>query len=476
MYDPAWYVSLHQEIPKNWQSMWSSDVDGGIETVFSPSTEEDPRAIYIDKARWEYLKNMQDNQAAVANDIKDLVSPTRRVGRSIFLDRAGIKLANIDRVFNVTLSKVSYIKQQDMEHLFYVDLAGGPGAFTQYIQYRRPNSRGWGITIKGYPPTEWHLLDTEIMDNRFNIINGERGDGNLILAAEEFVATVNQQTSLPIIGNDINIPGSTRGVDVVVADGWMEPDKTSDAKYKNLTSKHGSGNIYHYAETLNFDLVAIELAVAVQLVRVGGNIVCKVTDTNTERMAQLLYLVSQCFEVFTIFKPISSRPANAEKYVIGLYKRSNIENIIKILVRLQNFISAEHLRLEAKEPIAISLAPSRIISKIDDKFAAWLTTTNNFYLDDQIKYTERIKNYTEAKGITSEDIDLERLYTFWRLPGMYGVDYHPELSKVPITGTRRSFKSEEEKERYKVQESQTRIGGLWRTSGQGRGRGRGRGN
>lgn len=474
MLDPCFYVGDHQEVPENWANMWSGDLDGTIEAAFSPAGDGDPRAIYVDPRLWEQLKNIQDNIASgnEPREAKDLIAPTGRVGRSIFLDRAGLKLANIDRIFNVTLSTVTYCNQQDPGHFLFVDLAGGPGAFTQYIQYRRPNSLGWGITLKGYNPTEWHLLDTELMKGRFNIINGKNGDGNLITESEQFVSTVRQQTSLSEKSIDLNIVGSTQGVDLVVADGWLEPDESSKGKYASVVAQYGR-NIYHYQELLNFDLVASELITAVQLVRIGGNLVCKVTDTNTERMAQLLYLVSQCFTVFTIFKPISSRPANPEKYVIGLTRRGNTEKIDLILKECQRLIIAEY-----NKPVgpvtSFSLAPSTLISKVDEKFAKWLYDTNNFYLQQQLMYTQRIRDYMMKKPVAVEQLDLERIYVFWRLPGMYGEDYHDNLETIPVTGTRVTRGRPERKRGESRREELPRsyAGELWRSHGRGRGRGK----
>ena len=46
----------------------------------------------------------------------------------------------------------------------------------------------------------------------------------------------------------------------------------------------------------------------------GGHFVCKVFDMFTPFSVGLFYLLYRCFERVCIFKPVTSRPANSERY------------------------------------------------------------------------------------------------------------------------------------------------------------------
>ena len=238
-------------------------------------------------------------------------------------------------------------------------------------------------------------------------------------------------TDGPALSAEIPIAGSRIGVDLVVADGWIGP--TMEASYKLGNRTITNKDNYYYEESINFDLVATELIVGIRVLRVGGNLVCKVTDTVTQRMAQLLYLVSQCFEAFTLFKPISSRAGNGEKYIIGLGKRNDIDNVVNILIDLQNLITNKQTIVN--------------IVNLDSNFIDYLTNLNNLFLNYLYKYSIKINNLivnnlNQISGnnltttIELDDLDLDRIYISWRLPGVYGTDYHPNLNSNNVSQKR----------------------------------------
>lgn len=51
----------------------------------------------------------------------------------------------------------------------------------------------------------------------------------------------------------------------------------------------------------------------------GGHFVCKVFDMFTPFSAGLFYLLYRCFRTVCLFKPVTSRPANSERYAITVY-------------------------------------------------------------------------------------------------------------------------------------------------------------
>ncbi len=54
--------------------------------------------------------------------------------------------------------------------------------------------------------------------------------------------------------------------------------------------------------------------VGIGCTHIGGNFVLKVFDTVTKLSAHVLFVLAQCFDELIMFKPASSRPANAERY------------------------------------------------------------------------------------------------------------------------------------------------------------------
>src|SRR5205085_11847172 len=98
------------------------------------------------------------------------------------------------------------------------------------------------------------------------------------------------------------------GVDLVMADGGFELESA-----------------YHRQEFLSSRLLLIQAIIGIACTREGGNFLLKVFDTVTLLSAQIIYALATAFKRITIFKPVSSRPANAERYLIGQDRKSSIQ-------------------------------------------------------------------------------------------------------------------------------------------------------
>jgi len=48
----------------------------------------------------------------------------------------------------------------------------------------------------------------------------------------------------------------------------------------------------------------------------GGHFVCKLFDVFTRFSVGLIYLMYRAFERVALFKPVTSRPANSERYAV----------------------------------------------------------------------------------------------------------------------------------------------------------------
>src|SRR5579872_1804532 len=80
---------------------------------------------------------------------RDLANPFEGIGRSIFMNRAAIKLANMDAIYGFTGHQTGLALLTVPEKITYCDVAAGPGGFTEYLQWRAPSSIGYGMTLKG---------------------------------------------------------------------------------------------------------------------------------------------------------------------------------------------------------------------------------------------------------------------------------------------------------------------------------------
>ena len=56
------------------------------------------------------------------------------------------------------------------------------------------------------------------------------------------------------------------------------------------------------------------IIIVCSFVSAGGNFVCKIFDMFTPFSVGLFYLLYRCFKRVCLFKPVTSRPANSERY------------------------------------------------------------------------------------------------------------------------------------------------------------------
>ena len=102
---------------------------------------------------YDELQKLKENLGNIDSSINRAVNPFESIGNSIFMSRAGVKLANIDAVYQLNGSLANIFSLQSeapntyTTPLTFCDIAGGPGAFSEYIFWRNPSSSGYGITL-----------------------------------------------------------------------------------------------------------------------------------------------------------------------------------------------------------------------------------------------------------------------------------------------------------------------------------------
>ena len=73
---------------------------------------------------------------------------------------------------------------------------------------------------------------------------------------------------------------------------------------------------FNKQEESSLNLIFAEICFAIILQKKGGSFVLKVFDTFTSCSIELLYVLSYLYETVHITKPLPSRPANSEKYIV----------------------------------------------------------------------------------------------------------------------------------------------------------------
>ena len=96
----------------------------------------------------------------------------------------------------------------------------------------------------------------------------------------------------------------------------------------------------------------------------------------------LIYLLYSSFDLLSIHKPNSSRPANAERYVICKWKRdrTHTEGILKYLTECHELLwhySQEKCGAGSSERDILELVPLEVLTRKDSNFYAYIRKSND---------------------------------------------------------------------------------------------------
>ena len=116
------------------------------------------------------------------------------------------------------------------------------------------------------------------------------------------------------------IPNIINNVSVVFADGGLQANNLDTEEHELLR------------------LLSAQLYVAIRSVNPGGTIIVKMFEGNIKPTRQILELVRISFQKMDIVKPVSSKLANSERYIIG-YGRKNVAD--ETLEKLREIVMSE---------------------------------------------------------------------------------------------------------------------------------------
>ncbi|XP_067301850.1 cap-specific mRNA (nucleoside-2'-O-)-methyltransferase 1 [Pseudorasbora parva] len=296
-------------------------------------------------------------------------NPYETIRGAFFLNRAAMKMANMDHVFDYmfTNPKDSQGKPQtrdkEGELLYFGDVCAGPGGFSEYVLWRRRwHAKGFGMTLKGandFKLEDFYAAPSELFEAYYGE-GGIDGDGD-----------ITRPENISAFRNFVLDSTEGRGLHFLMADGGF--------------SVEGQENIQ---EILSKQLLLCQFLTAMSSVRPGGHFVCKTFDLFTPFSVGLIYLLYLCFERVSLFKPVTSRPANSERYVVckGLKPGTDAvrEYMFTINLKLNQF---KHTDRDVTEVVPLD------IIKGDTDFFQFMINSNESHCAVQIKALAKIHAY-----------------------------------------------------------------------------------
>ncbi|KAL7546675.1 hypothetical protein ACHAWF_010978 [Thalassiosira exigua] len=258
---------------------------------------------------------------------------------SKFVNRSAIKLSNIDALLGFTLT-LSH--QQEHHPFIFVDLCGAPGGFSEYILYRhahparilssegrhgsvRPGTPGcrsspnkpcygFGMSLsgsnddgKGVPWDLDHLKQYHLC-SKGGTSTGERNLFWHMCIGADSTGSIYNWDNVIHLQRQINANVSQRKDDddshgplanLVVADGGFDAQRDSNNQ-----------------EAIAHKIVVSQTAAALALLRPGGIFVLKMFGFREHCTRRMLHYLYGRFDKLRFVKPILSRPASAERYLV----------------------------------------------------------------------------------------------------------------------------------------------------------------
>lgn len=280
----------------------------------------------------------------------------------LFMNRSAIKLANIDAILDFGLTRY----EESSGCFRFADLCGAPGGFSEYLLKRCQGSglhcQGYGMSLQGSNENgrgiDWKLQEGLTMENgiisQYQICRGADDSGDVFNWA-------NVQAFCSLIEND-----RQGGVHLVVADGGFDAQRDAENQ-EELTQK----------------LVICQVSVALGILRPGGTLVVKMFGFQSPVIRAMMIDTFSMFDSIVALKPISSRPASAERYVVFSAFRG----------RDPNFTG-----LKWQSRILLGMASSQSISKDDvERLVHYLNTFDRDLLNLNLKSCFSILSYLELK-------------------------------------------------------------------------------
>ncbi|XP_017870136.1 PREDICTED: cap-specific mRNA (nucleoside-2'-O-)-methyltransferase 1 [Drosophila arizonae] len=320
-------------------------------------------------------------------------NPFETIRCSIFLNRAAVKMANIDSLCQYMFTDPRDKNGQSLigpnELLYFADMCAGPGGFSEYVLYRKSwEARGFGFTLRGSNDFKLEKFFAASPES-FDTFYGVKDDGDIF--------NTSNQNSL----NDYIRKHTPQGVHFAMADGGF--------------SVEGQENIQ---EILSKQLYLCQFNTALKILRVGGSFVCKLFDLFTPFSVSLVYLMYKCFQQIAILKPNSSRPANSERYIICKYKLPDTEAIISYLDHVNEVLNVANGQKHQEDIVDVVELFNHNEMVQDVHFMEYIIDSNNVIGRKQIVGLRKIAAFAqnpELKEARQSEVRQECLKC-WGLP------------------------------------------------------------
>ncbi|OXB65405.1 hypothetical protein ASZ78_005032, partial [Callipepla squamata] len=287
-------------------------------------------------------------------------NPYEMIRGVFFLNRAAMKMANMDHVFDYMFTNPKdfegkpLIKERDPELLYFADVCAGPGGFSEYVLWRRKwHAKGFGMTLKG--PNDFKLEDFYSASSElFEPYYGEGGiDGD---------GDITRPENITAFRNFVLDNTDHKGVHFLMADGGF--------------SVEGQENLQ---EILSKQLMLCQFLMALSIVRTG-------------MFYPLMQESSSTAGKLTVSKKLSPNCLSGLlcRYVVCKGLKLGIDDVREYLFMVN--IRLNQLR---NSDVDVNLVVPLNVIKDDHDFYDYIVQSNESHCKIQIKALAKIRAFVQ---------------------------------------------------------------------------------
>jgi len=249
-------------------------------------------------------------------------------------------------------------------------IAEGPGGFAEALMKFRQdyyindvhNDEQWGITLKSN--SDKNIPDWKYKSSKLNIVYGQDDTGNIY-----------NIDNIHHLKNTLGV----NSMDLITADGGF--DFSSD---------------FNSQEEMSLRLLTCEVYCALVMQRPKGTFVVKVFDIFTPYSLKLINILSDNYETVKMIKPLTSRPANSEKYLLCSGFKGDIKyvDIVKVLVECNWDDGVSEYMMDVLESVTIN----NNVTKNIILFNTLYISRQVAYIQKTIDYINRFMHHTHSEN------------------------------------------------------------------------------
>jgi len=264
---------------------------------------------YINKTLRNYnhkIKKEIDNDPVLWEKTKKYLNPYEYINQPYIINSFSVcSYKPISRSFFKMIEILNHYNFKLPNNMKSFHLAEGPGGFIEALSYYRNNIQDiyYGMTLIDKNPSipKWKKNVQSLSNKNVILEYGFDKTGNLY-----------NKNNLIYIYKKYK-----HSIDFITGDGGFDFSLNFNNQEEN-----------------SLNLLFCQILFAISIQKKEGSFVLKVFDTYSSLSLELLYLLNYLYSEIYILKPVTSRPANSEKYIICLNFKmvENIDNIIEKMI------------------------------------------------------------------------------------------------------------------------------------------------